>query len=178
MNLTLDDFDYDLPPRLIAQTPLPERAASRLLVAAGAALDDRHFVDLPDLLAPGDLLVMNDTRVLHARLYGRKDSGGQVEVLVERLVGEDAALAQVRASKPPKPGSHLVLEDALEVEVLGREGEFCRPTSTAPRPMPTKRATRLSSPAAKARWRRRLPACISTKRCSRNWPNAAYRRRR
>ena len=126
MNLTLDDFDYDLPPALIAQAPLPERAASRLLAMAGAALEDRRFVDLPDLLVPGDLIVMNDTRVLHARLFGRKDSGGQVEVLVERLLDESEVLAQVRASKPPRPGASLLLEDALAVEVLGREGEFYR----------------------------------------------------
>jgi S-adenosylmethionine:tRNA ribosyltransferase-isomerase len=126
MVLTLDDFDYVLPPQLIAQAPLPERAASRLLVMKGPALEDRRFVELPDLLAPGDLLVMNDTRVLHARLFGRKDSGGHIEVLVERVTGEDEVLAQVRASKPPKAGSRLQLEDALEVEVLGREGEFYR----------------------------------------------------
>ena len=126
MNLTLDDFDYDLPPQLIAQAPLAERAASRLLVMAGAALDDRRFAELPELLAPGDLLVMNDTRVLHARLFGRKDSGGQIEVLVERLTGESEVLAQVRASKPPRAGTSLLLEDALAVEVLGREGEFYR----------------------------------------------------
>ncbi|MBI4985347.1 MAG: tRNA preQ1(34) S-adenosylmethionine ribosyltransferase-isomerase QueA [Rhodocyclales bacterium] len=124
MNLTLDDFDYDLPPQLIAQAPLPERTASRLLVMAGAELADRRFAELPELLAPGDLLVMNDTRVLHARLSGRKDSGGQIEVLVERLTGADEVLAQVRASKPPKAGSRLRLEDALDVEVLGRDGEF------------------------------------------------------
>ncbi len=83
--LTLDDFDYLLPPECIAQAPLAERSASRLLVMTGAALEDRQFIDLPDLLAPGDLLVMNDTRVLHARLFGQKATGGQVEVLVERV---------------------------------------------------------------------------------------------
>lgn len=124
--LTLDDFDYPLPPERIAQVPLAERAASRLLEMRGAELFDRAIVDLPDLLAPGDLLVMNDTRVLHARLFGRKDTGGQIEVLVERPIGAREVLAQVRASKPPKPGSRLLLEDAFEVEVLGREGEFYR----------------------------------------------------
>jgi S-adenosylmethionine:tRNA ribosyltransferase-isomerase len=126
MKLTLDDFDYHLPPECIAQAPLAERSASRLLVMSGGALCDRAFVDLPDLLAPGDLLVMNDTRVLHARLFGKKDSGGQVEVLVERVSGDDEVLAQVRASKSPKPGSRLLLEEAFEAEVLGREGEFYR----------------------------------------------------
>jgi S-adenosylmethionine:tRNA ribosyltransferase-isomerase len=124
MTLTLDDFDYHLPPECIAQSPLAERSASRLLVLHGDRLDDRVFVDLPDLLAPGDLLVMNDTRVVHARLLGHKDSGGHVEVLIERITGESIALAQVRASKSPKPGSRLRLADAFDVEVLGREGEF------------------------------------------------------
>lgn len=122
--LTLADFDYDLPPELIAQAPLPQRSASRLLVADGAALGDRSITDLPQFLQPGDLLVMNDSRVLHARLYGRKASGGQVEVLVERIVGSDEALAQVRASKPPKAGGRLVLEGELDVEVIARVGEF------------------------------------------------------
>lgn len=126
MNLTLDDFDYALPPQLIAQAPLAERSASRLLTVRGAALADRRFADLPDLLAPGDLLVMNDTRVLHARLRGRKASGGQVEVLVERTLGGGEVLAQVRASKTPRTGALLRLEDAFDVEVLGREGEFYR----------------------------------------------------
>ena len=124
MNLTLDDFDYVLPPECIAQAPLAERSASRLLVMAGERLEDRSFADLPEFLRPGDLLVMNDTRVLHARLYGQKETGGQVEVLVERVTGEDSVLAQVRASKPPKPGSRIRLEDAFDAEVRGREGEF------------------------------------------------------
>ena len=85
-----------------------------------------RFADLPGLLRQGDLLVLNDSRVLHARLLGHKDSGGQVEVLVERLVGDAEAIAQVRASKSPRPGSRLLLEGALEVEVIGREGEFYR----------------------------------------------------
>lgn len=122
--LTLADFDYELPPELIAQAPLPQRSASRLLVVAGAALDDRSVTDLPECLRPGDLLVMNDSRVLHARLYGRKASGGQVEVLVERIVGSDEVLAQVRASKPPKAGSRLILEGDLDVDVIARVGEF------------------------------------------------------
>ncbi|MBU0752108.1 MAG: tRNA preQ1(34) S-adenosylmethionine ribosyltransferase-isomerase QueA [Gammaproteobacteria bacterium] len=124
MTLTLDDFDYHLPPECIAQAPLAERSASRLLVLHGDERDDRIFTELPELLAPGDLLVMNDTRVLHARLLGRKDSGGQVEVLVERATADNEVLAQVRASKPPKPGSLIRLEDSFDAEVLGREGEF------------------------------------------------------
>jgi S-adenosylmethionine:tRNA ribosyltransferase-isomerase len=126
MPLTLADFDYALPPELVAQAPLPQRSASRLLVVDGERLTDSHFVDLPRWLRAGDLLVMNDSRVLHARLLGRKESGGQVEILVERLLEQSVVLAQVRASKSPQPGSRLRLEDALDVEVLGREGEFYR----------------------------------------------------
>lgn len=122
--LTLDDFDFDLPPERIAQAPLPDRAASRLLHLRGGGCADHQFRDLPDLLLPGDLLVVNDTRVLHARLFGQKATGGQVEVLVERVTSDCEVLAQVRASKPPKPGSSLRLENVLNVEVLGRAGEF------------------------------------------------------
>jgi S-adenosylmethionine:tRNA ribosyltransferase-isomerase len=124
MKLTLDDFDYALPPECIAQAPLAERSASRLLVMKDDTLEDRGFTDLPDFLAPGDLIVMNDTRVMHARLYGIKPTGGQVEVLVERMTAEDEVLAQVRASKPPRSGSWLRLENAFDAEVLSREGEF------------------------------------------------------
>ena len=129
MSLTLDDFDYQLPPELIAQTTLPERSASRLLVVdplarGDAGLVDDSFARLPDLVQPGDLLVFNDTRVIHARLHGVKDSGGQVEVLIERAIGPHEALAQVRASKSPRPGSRIRLADAFEVEVLARVGEF------------------------------------------------------
>ncbi len=122
--MKLADFDYPLPPELIAQAPLPERSASRLLVVRGDALVDARFADLPQWLKAGDLLVFNDTRVLHARLFGVKESGGHVEVLVERPLDAHRALAQVRASHAPKPGSVLLLEGALAVEVLGREGEF------------------------------------------------------
>ncbi|MGB0127162.1 MAG: tRNA preQ1(34) S-adenosylmethionine ribosyltransferase-isomerase QueA [Rhodocyclaceae bacterium] len=122
--LTLDEFDYDLPPHLIAQVPLPDRSAGRLLTLDNAGLADRWFRDLPTLLRAGDLLVFNDTRVLHARLTGVRASGGKVEVLIERQTGPHQALAQVRASHSPKAGSTLLLDGALEVEVLGREGEF------------------------------------------------------
>lgn len=124
MPLTLDDFDYALPPELIAQAPLPNRADSRLLVLDGDDLSDRNFSDLPELLNPGDLLVFNDTRVIHARLHGVKATGGQVEVMVERAVGPHEALAQIRASKSPPTGSRIRLADAFEVVVLGRVGEF------------------------------------------------------
>jgi S-adenosylmethionine:tRNA ribosyltransferase-isomerase len=129
MPLTLNDFDYTLPAELIAQSPLAERSASRLLVVTPAAgeppvMADAVFTNLPDLVQAGDLLVFNDTRVIHARLHGVKDSGGQVEVLIERAIGPHEALAQVRASKSPKSGARLRLADAFEVEVLGRVGEF------------------------------------------------------
>ena len=129
MPLTLNDFDYTLPAELIAQSPLAERSASRLLIVtpnSGEApvLADAVFTDLADLVQPGDLFVFNDTRVIHARLHGVKDSGGQVEVLIERAIGPHEALAQVRASKSPKSGARLRLADAFDVEVLGRVGEF------------------------------------------------------
>ena len=124
MPLRLEDFDYDLPPRLIAQHPLPERTASRLLVMNGARLDDRSFNDLPDLLNRGDLLVLNDTRVIRARLHGSKQSGGRVEVLIERLIGNQEALARLRASHVPRPGSKLALDGGITATVVAREGEF------------------------------------------------------
>ena len=124
-SLDLSQFDYELPPELIAQSPAPQRAASRLLHLDGAgALHDRHFTDLPGLLEAGDLLVFNDTRVIKARLTGRKESGGKVEVLVERVTQPRRALAHVKASKSPKAGSRLILAEAFEARVLGRQGEL------------------------------------------------------
>jgi S-adenosylmethionine:tRNA ribosyltransferase-isomerase len=122
----LSDFDYELPAELIAQHPATERTASRLLHLDGCtgAMADRRFADIVELLAPGDVLVVNDTRVIKARLHGRKDSGGEVEVLVERVLDPHRALAQVRASKPPKAGRALLLGAGVEAEVLGRRGEF------------------------------------------------------
>jgi S-adenosylmethionine:tRNA ribosyltransferase-isomerase len=122
----LSDFDYDLPPELIAQHPAAQRAASRLLHLDGktGAMADLAFRDIVRLVAPGDLLVVNDTRVIKARLHGRKDSGGEVEVLVERVLDHERALAQVRASKTPKPGRRIVFAGGAEAEVLGRAGEF------------------------------------------------------
>ena len=148
---SLADFRYDLPPALIAQRPLPERSASRLLVVRDGAREHRSVRELPDLLEPGDRLVFNDTRVVPARLFGRKATGGHVEFMLERFGAEGEAVARLRSSKSPRPGARLVLEaggprrgedrrdapDApgaprraaagpgeLEVEVLGREGEL------------------------------------------------------
>ena len=101
---SLSDFDFDLPQELIAQTPLAERSASRLLLVEEAGPADRAFADIVDLLAPGDLLVFNDTRVLKARFFGVKETGGKVEVLVERVVDRHTVHAQVRASKSPAAG--------------------------------------------------------------------------
>jgi S-adenosylmethionine:tRNA ribosyltransferase-isomerase len=122
---TLDDFDFALPEALIAQHPAVERAASRMLHVAGVQLSDLSFAMLPDLLMPGDLLVMNDTRVIKARLFGYKEeTGGQVEVMLERIKDARHALAQIRASKSPKAGSRLRLADAFTVCVTGRQENF------------------------------------------------------
>jgi S-adenosylmethionine:tRNA ribosyltransferase-isomerase len=121
---SLSDFDFDLPPERIAQHPLPDRSASRLLQLDGDQVTDRHFADIVDQLQPGDLLVMNNTRVLKARFFGVKETGGQVEVLVERVQDKRTVLAQVRASKSPKPGNRIRLADAFDVTVGERAGEF------------------------------------------------------
>lgn len=119
------DFDFDLPADLIAQFPPAVRGGSRLLhVEASGALHDRWFSELPTLLRPDDLLVMNDTRVIKARLFGQKESGGKVELLVERILGEHDALAFIRASHAPKPGSHIRLADDLVVEVMARQDDL------------------------------------------------------
>ncbi len=125
MNLSIEDFDYGLPSELIAQHPSEARSGSRLL-CVGASFADRRFSELPRLLAAGDLLVFNDTRVIKARLAGEKASGGRVEVLIERVLSEHEALAQVRASKPPRAGSAMRLADSIEVRALAREGDFYR----------------------------------------------------
>jgi len=120
------DFSYELPPELIAQMPLAQRSASRLLCfdKHTGDLSDQGFNELPGLLEPGDLLVFNNTEVIPARLFGTKASGGRIEILVERLLNQRECLAQVRASKSPKPGGVLILEDGSELEVLGREDSF------------------------------------------------------
>ena len=120
------DFSYELPEGLIAQRPLEQRSASRLLCLdrQSGQLSDRNFKDLPGLLNPGDLLVFNNTKVIPARLHGFKATGGRVEILIERLLSKKECLAQVRASKSPKPGGKLVLENGSELLVLGRQDSF------------------------------------------------------
>jgi len=119
------DFDFDLPDELIAQLPPAVRGGSRLLhVGASGALADRGFCELPTLLHPGDLLVMNDTRVIKARLFGGKDSGGKVELLVERVLNEYDALAFIRASHAPKPGSRIHLSEDITLDVLERQDDL------------------------------------------------------
>lgn len=123
----LSDFDFELPPELIAQYPLADRSASRLLHITTDVIEDKHFTDIESYLRPGDLLIANNTRVIKARLLGRKKTGGAVEALVERVTGEKSAIAMVRASKSPKPGTKLIFSaDGAEetVTVTGRQGEF------------------------------------------------------
>jgi len=129
------DFAFDLPEELIAQQPLPERSASRLMEVDGQSGDITHrvFTDLPALLAPGDLLIFNNTRVLPARLYAQKQTGGKAEILIERLLGDGGALAHVRASKSPREGMLLIITSEpesdlseLAVRVIGREGALYR----------------------------------------------------
>ncbi|MCX7195431.1 MAG: tRNA preQ1(34) S-adenosylmethionine ribosyltransferase-isomerase QueA [Proteobacteria bacterium] len=121
-----DEFNFTLPEHLIAQHPPERRGASRLLCIRGESREDSVFAQLPSLVREHDLLVFNDARVLKARLFGVKESGGKIEVLIERILDEHHALAQVRASHAPKPGSRLLLAGHLPVMVLGREREFFR----------------------------------------------------
>jgi S-adenosylmethionine:tRNA ribosyltransferase-isomerase len=122
--MKLTDFQFELPTELIAQFPSKERTASRLLSLGGnsGVLIDRQFIDFPELLRPDDLLVFNNTKVIPARLLGQKDSGGRVEVLVERVLNDHSVLAHVRSSKSPKIGRHLLLEGTIDIEVFGRQG--------------------------------------------------------
>ena len=121
--MKLSDFRIDIPDELIAQFPPEVRGESRLLCVDGRSgqLLDRHFTGLPDLLRPGDLLVFNNTRVMKARLFGRKQTGGKIEVLIERIIDDHNALAHLKASKSPKAGTHLKIGDA-DVRVTGRAG--------------------------------------------------------
>jgi len=120
------DFHYDLPDHLIARYPAEQRSGSRLLVLGkqDGSLADRQFRDLPGYLQPGDLLVFNNTKVIPARLFGQKDTGGKVEILVERITGEQTCLAHVRASKSPKPGSRILIDGGAELRMEGRSGDL------------------------------------------------------
>jgi S-adenosylmethionine:tRNA ribosyltransferase-isomerase len=131
------DFDYPLPDELIARYPPESRGGSRLLHINPAAdsLVDTLFADLPALFRAGDLLVFNDTRVIKARLFGEKASGGRVEALIERVLSAHEALAFIRASKSPKPGSRLRFSEAFDVEVVGREGDLFRLAFDPARPV-------------------------------------------
>ncbi len=124
--MNLDQFDYELPAELIAQFPLTERAASRLLhfVAGGTDFNDLKFIDLPDLLREGDLLVFNDTKVIAARLYAKKESGGKVELLLERILDAHTMLVQLKASKTPRSGTRIIFENSVGAEVIDRHNEF------------------------------------------------------
>ncbi|USH01892.1 tRNA preQ1(34) S-adenosylmethionine ribosyltransferase-isomerase QueA [Grimontia kaedaensis] len=122
--MQVSDFHFDLPDSLIARYPQADRTASRLLQLNGNSgeLSHKQFTDILDLVEPGDLMVFNNTRVIPARVYGRKASGGKIEVLVERMLDEKSILAHVRASKPPKPGTQLFLgeNDEFEAEMVAR----------------------------------------------------------
>ena len=130
------DFHFDLPDELIAQYPADRRTESRLLcVNRDGALRDARFTDTENLLKPGDLLVLNNTRVLPARFLGQKASGGRVEVMVDRVLDRSRVLAQVRCSRSPKPGAGLRLDCGLDLEVLGRDGELFELRFDDPRPV-------------------------------------------
>jgi len=126
--MRLSDFNYNLPPELIAQHPLPDRSSSRLLVLnqnsnQETIIEDKQFTDLLELLKPNDLLIFNDTKVIPARLFGKKESGGAVEVLLERIIDTNKAIVQIRASKSPKPGNQILIgndANGFSIEVLGR----------------------------------------------------------
>ena len=126
--MLVSEFDYSLPEALIAQHPAPERTGSRLLHLDGTtgAVAHRRFTDLPDLVAPGDVVVLNNTRVIKARLPGRKRSGGKIEVFVERMVAPHEALAMIRASHPPATGAELIVGAGVPVRVTGRDGDLYR----------------------------------------------------
>jgi S-adenosylmethionine:tRNA ribosyltransferase-isomerase len=128
--MKLSDFDYHLPDELIAQKPLAQRSASRLLCVSPSAGDitNGQFTDITTFLNPGDLLVFNDTRVVPARLFGQKQTGGKIEVLVERILDDQALLAHVRASKSPKPGAVLLLEQQISCVMTAREGALFKLT--------------------------------------------------
>lgn len=137
--MRLSDFQFDLPEELIASYPLETRSASRLLCLDGNSgeLMHKQFADLPSLILPGDLFVFNNTRVIEARLLGHKESGGRIEVLVERILDQHRVLAHVRASKSPKPQSYVLFANNIKFEVLGRHNELFELRCNDPRPVLT-----------------------------------------
>jgi S-adenosylmethionine:tRNA ribosyltransferase-isomerase len=132
----LSDFDYTLPAHLVAQAPAPQRSGSRLLHVAGAALADLRFAELPRLLARGDLMVFNDTRVIKSRLHAVKPSGGRVELLLERILAPNEGLFQLRASHPPRKGGTIDLPGGITATVVGRQDRFFRLAIDGSLPLP------------------------------------------
>ena len=126
--MQLSDFNYELPARLIAQNPLAERTASRLLEVQAGSLVDRQFKEILSLLKPGDLLIMNDTKVIPARLHGKKPTGGAIELLIERITSNQRAWVQIRASKVPKLDSIVQIHNrngqSFEAKVVAYDGRF------------------------------------------------------
>jgi S-adenosylmethionine:tRNA ribosyltransferase-isomerase len=135
--MRLSDFHFDLPPELIARYPLPERSDSRLLCLNGqnGEIAHRHFADIVSLINENDLLVLNNTRVIPARLRGTKETGGQVEVLVDRMLEGNKVIAHVRASKSPRPQSYLLFANGVRFEVLGRQDDLFELRCDDPRPV-------------------------------------------
>ncbi len=125
--MNINEFDFDLPQHLIAQNPPKVRGSSRLVVALQETpLEDSHFVMLPKLMQQGDVLVFNDTKVMKARLFGQKASGGKIEALIERVLDAHTALAHIRSSKSPKVGTELIFDGEVHATMIRREGElFC-----------------------------------------------------
>lgn len=126
LTMHISDFDYDLPEELIAQYPLKERSSSRLLTVNGCVIEHKHFTDILSYVNPGDLMVFNQSRVIKARLFGQKETGGQLEVLIERVISSQEALAHIKCSKSPKPGSRIKLADAFEAEVAEKKDALFR----------------------------------------------------
>src|SRR5438105_9518292 len=122
----LSDFDCELPAELSAQAPTESRSASRLMHVVGDRIEDRSFSELPDLLSPGDLVVFNDTRVIRSRLHGRRETGGRVELLLERITAPHEAWMQLSASHPPKPGGRVLLPGGASAVVEQRDGPYFR----------------------------------------------------
>ncbi|HBF48417.1 MAG TPA: tRNA preQ1(34) S-adenosylmethionine ribosyltransferase-isomerase QueA, partial [Shewanella frigidimarina] len=122
--MKVSDFSFELPPVLIARYPTKDRSASRLLSVQGNSGELKHlqFTDLVDLIDKNDLLIFNDTRVIPARLFGEKETGGKIEVLVERVLDDKSFLAHLRSSKSPKPGCKLRLENSIDAVMVKRQG--------------------------------------------------------